>query len=215
MKNEYGIIELVKNSLPSVIDMSKFQYIEDDDIGYFGRINSKDFITYKKLCDKLDFYEGVVTDDAGWLLFWHKGELLYISQHPVRHNVSWESLNNNNLVYGKRSVEIGDNNYSIMLPTGGDVVDEGEGSMWNDLIYKVHEEFGIWDKLTDEELNVNWGKCPIGSSSWCQESYEDYMLFHTHRGGHRLTYLDMNISSYSVVDLGARFVLKLNKDIGD
>ena len=212
MKKE-DIIELVKDNLPSTVNLDKFLYIKTEDIGYFGRVNSKDFISYNNLCDMLDFHEGELMKNAGWLLFWYKGSVLFISQHTVRYNLSWDSIIEHNLVYGERSVDIGNNNYSVMLPTGGNKKNNGEGSMWDDLIFKVHEEYRIWDKLSDEDLNINWSKCTVGTSSWCQESYDDYRTDrtkrgYTHRGGFRLQVLVGSTPSSTGVGYGARLVLK-------
>ena len=212
--NKEDIIEQVKDKLPSIIDVNQFQYIPEEDIGYFGRVTSSDFITYKDLCDQLSFHESKLMKDVGWLLFWYKGELLYISQHPVRYYVAWDDINKHNLVFGERSVDIRSNNYSVMLPTGGNKEDNDTGSMWNDLIYKVHEEFGIWDKLTDEELNVNCDKCPVGTASWCQERYDsDDERYPIRRGYIRLSHVHASYSAHANSRYGVRLVLKLNKDI--
>ena len=207
MKKE-DIIELVKDNLPSTIDLSKFQYIKTEDIGYFGRVTSSDFITYRDLCERLDFDKGKLMNDNGWLIFWYKGSVLFISQHTVRYDVSWDDINKHNLVFGERNVNIYNNNYSVMLPTGGNEDNQGEGSMWNDLIYKVHEKYGIWDKLSNVDLNIDWDECPVGTSSWCQESYDEYMTHRTVRGKYPLTFLIANTSSTTFTDYGARLVLK-------
>ena len=207
MKKE-DIIELVKDNLPSTIDLSKFQYIKTEDIGYFGRVSSKDYISYSNLCDQLDFHKGILMDDNGWLVFWYKGSVLFISQHPIRYKLSWDSLYKHNLVFGERNVVINNNTYNVMLPTGGNKEDNGIGSMWNDLIYKVHKEYGRWDMLSDKDLNIDWVKCSVGGGSWCQESCDDYKSFHTYRGYFSLESLNTNSSLFADTYIGARLVLK-------
>ena len=208
-KDIKDIIEMVSDKLPSTVDLSKFQYLETEDIGYFGRVNSKDFITYKDLCNKLNFHEGTLMYDNGWLVFWYHGDVLFISQHPVRYNLSWDDINKHNLVYGNRDVMLGDKNYSVMLPTGGNEDNKGKGSIWNDLIYKVHVDYGVWDMLTDIDLNVNGNVYDVGTSSWCQEQYDDDVRYCTHRGYVRLELLYANTSSRAIANYGARLVLKL------
>lgn len=212
-KSKEDIIELVKDKLPKRMNLNKFQYIESEDIGYFGRVTSLDFISHKNLCNKLNFHEGTLMYDNGWLVFWYHGDVLFISQHPVRYNLSWDDINKHNLVYGKRVVMLGDKNYSVMLPTGGNKDNQGEGSMWNDLIYKVHKEYGIWDQLTDIDLNINWRVCDVGASTWCQEQYDDSVKYRTVCGFGRLRNLCEDISSLSDAYSGVRFVLKLKQDI--
>lgn len=209
MKKE-DVIKQVKDKLPSYIDLTKLQYIKYSDIGYFGRVNSEDFITYKDLCEQLDFHEGELMKDNGWLVFWYKGELLYISQHTIRNNLSWDSINEHKLVFGERTIDIGSNNYSIMLPTGGNKDNKGEHSMWNVLLCRVHKDYGTWDKLSNVDLNVNSSECVVGTSSWCQERYDGVHC--TYRGHHWMESIHASISSYRSVHYGARLVLKLNLD---
>lgn len=210
--NKKDIIKKVTNKLPSTIDVTKLQHIEESNIGYFGRIDSKDFISYKDLCDQLSFHDGKLMNDNGWLAFWYKGSVLFISQHPVRHDISWDIINEHNLVFGERTININNNNYSVMLPTGGDDDNKGEHSMWNDLIYKVHKDYGTWDKLSNVDLCTGWDECPTGSASWCQENYDDDIRYRTHRGLLRLSFLDASTSSFADDGIGSRFVLKLNLD---
>ena len=207
MKKE-DIIKLLIDKLPSVIDLSKFQYIEYADIGYFGRVSSEDFVSYEDLCNQLDFQDGKLMNDNGWLAFWYKGSVLFISQHPVRYNISWDVINEHNLVFGERSVDIGNSNYSVMLPTGCNKVSNDTGTMWNDLIYRVHKDYGTWDELSNVDLNVNSSECEVGTSSWSQESYDG--VHRTYRGHHWLESVHASTSSYTSAHYGARLVLKLN-----
>lgn len=235
------------NSLPDLPGVNKdtFQYDPERDTGYFGRISSDEFIGYEELSELVDFKAGkLMEEDKGWLVFYFKGEIVYIPQHPIRYNVSWEDINQAGLVYGDKNVEVGDNVYTISLMTGGksdpldDVeywnadaereqeLDLGNGSMWNELMYRVHQDIpGVtdkgdtgsggpqhgenWDNLTDEDLNINWDKCPKGALTWTQETSTNATTHCVHRGYYRLAYLGRATSTHAGTSHGWRPSLKI------
>ena len=238
-----AILQTIPN-LPG-INKDAFQYDPERDTGYFGRISSRDFIGYKELSKLTDFEAGeLMEEDKGWLVFYFKGEIVYIPQHPIRYDVSWKDINQAGLVYGDKNVEIDNNVYTISLLTGGrsdpldDVeywdadaereqeLDLGNGSMWNELIYRVHQDIpGVtdkgetgsggpqhgenWDSLTDEDLNINWNKCSKGTVTWTQETSANVTSYRVYRGNYRLAYLSWNASSDASATHGWRPVLTL------
>ncbi len=208
------------NSLPDLPGVNKdtFQYDPERDTGYFGRINSDEFIGYEELSKLVDFETGkLMKEDKGWLVFYFKGEIVYIPQHPIRYNVSWADINQAGLVCGDKNVEINDNVYTISLMTGAksnplddteywnadaereQELDLGNGSMWNELMYRVHQDIpGVtdkglngsggpqhgenWDNLTDKDLNIDWDKCPKGALTWTQEISSHDTAYRVRRG---------------------------------
>lgn len=236
------------NSLPDLpgIDKDTFQYDPERDTGYFGRISSDEFIGYAELCELVDFKVGkLMEEDKGWLVFYFKGEILYIPQHPIRYDISWDDISKSGLVYGNRVVDINGDDYVISLMTGGksDPLDDtkydnanakqeqeldlGKGSMWNELMYRVHRDIpGVtdvgengsggpqhgenWDNLSDKDLNINWRECNVGTATWTQESSVNVTSSRVHRGSYRLAFLYGNTSSNAYTDGGWRPVLCLS-----
>jgi hypothetical protein len=233
------------------IDMDKFQYDPDRDTGYFGRIDSDDFIPYMDLATKTGMIDvdgaKMMKEDKGWLVFWYKGDVVFIPQHPIMYNVSWDAIYKLDLVAQDNTiVVVDDKDYYISLMTGArsnpvDVkewlkadadeelkIDLGYGSMWNELIYRVHKDRpgkddisqdcsggpqhgNDWDNLTNEELNVDWAVCDVGTATWCQETYSHDPSGRVHRGYGRLALSYGDASTYVYVSMGWRPVLLLKK----
>lgn len=246
MGNMEKVLELLKDvNLPGV-NIENFKYDSDRDTGYFGGLSSADFISYERLSTKVKFIKGSVMPDKGWLVFYYRGEIVYIPQHPIRYAISWDDLESAGLVFGK-DIKIGKQTYNISLPTGAKAnpvddikwqnanvdeelgLDVGYGSIWNELIYRVHKDIpGVtdlgencsggpqygenWDELTDEELNVNWNKCYVGTATWCQETSSYDSVVRVRRGHIRLAYSNRGTSSTSNVHLGWRAMLKVKID---
>lgn len=246
MGNMEKVLELLKDVKLPGVNLENFKYDSDRDTGYFGRLSSDDFISYERLSTKVKFDIGTMMPDKGWLVFYYRGEIVYIPQHPIRYNISWDDLESAELVFGK-DIKIGEQTYNISLPTGAkanpadDVkwqnasaseeleIDLGYGSVWNELIYRVHKDIpGVtdigencsggpqygenWDELTDEELNVNWNKCSVGTATWCQETTSHDSSLRVSRGYVRLALSGWGTSSASNVYRGWRAMLKVKID---
>lgn len=246
MGNMEKVLELLKDVKLPGVNLENFKYDSDRDTGYFGRLSSDDFISYERLSTKVKFDIGTMMPDKGWLVFYYRGEIVYIPQHPIRYNISWDDLESAELVFGK-DIKIGEQTYNISLPTGAkanpadDVkwqnasaseeleIDLGYGSVWNELIYRVHKDIpGVtdigencsggpqygenWDELTDEELNVNWNKCSVGTATWCQETTSYDSSSRVLRGHSRLASSDWSTTSDSDVYHGWRAMLKVKID---
>ena len=246
MGNMEKVLELLKDVKLPGVNLENFKYDSDRDTGYFGRLSSDDFISYERLSTKVKFDKGTMMPDKGWLVFYYRGEIVYIPQHPIRYNVSWDDLESAKLVFGK-DIKMGKQTYNISLPTGAkanpvdDVkwqnasaseeleIDLGYGSVWNELIYRVHKDIpGVtdigencsggpqygenWDELTDEELNVNWNKCSVGTATCCQEITSNDSASRVRRGNGRLASSSWTTSSSSHVGLGWRAMLKVKID---
>lgn len=246
MGNMEKVLELLKDVKLPGVNLENFKYDSDRDTGYFGRLNSDDFISYVSLSKKVRFSKGTVMPDKGWLVFYYRGEIVYIPQHPIRYNMSWDDLESAGLVFGK-DIKIDKQTYNISLPTGAKAnpvddikwqnsnaneeleIDLGYGSVWNELIYRVHKDIpGVtdlgedcsggpqygenWDELTDEELNINWNKCSVGTDTWCQETSSYNSAGRVSRGHYRLASSNWSTSSNSNVYRGWRAMLKVKID---
>lgn len=73
----------------------------DMNLGFFGFVSARDFITSQGMKDK---FPEVLTGpalDIGWLKFARKGKILFVPNGPLTNNmVSLETLYNNGLVFG-------------------------------------------------------------------------------------------------------------------
>ena len=239
--------EDILKSLPDAPGVNKetFQYDHIRDTGYFGRLSSEKFISYDGLCEVTNFEKGkLMAEDMGWLVFYFKGDILYIPQHPIRYNISWNDINNAGLVNSSKVIQIEDLDFEISLITGArsnpvddikwsdadsegeQLIDIGHGSIWNELIYRVHEDIpgttdaGMnasggpqhgdnWDNLTDEDLNINWAKCSNGTASWMQETSSSAVTYRVYRGYHRLADWDRFTASHASTHYGWRPLLRL------
>ena len=163
------------------LEILRGRYDPHTDTGYMGYVPSSDFITGSELIDLLDFRDGVdQNSDAGWLKFYvgtraacnYTGQekVLLIAKQSFKHTVSWDQINNSQLVSGKRTVSINGHSYNVRLMTGGEA-SPGTGSEWNELIYRVHaeqpESKSNWETFDTIETNITRGD---GRYTWCQET---------------------------------------------
>ena len=121
---------------------------------YEGKINS--------IISVEDFYSKTNTEDIGnnlievsdltFLKFNHNGKTLLVSDRNIKNNISWDQLNEKNLVFGK-TITIDNDKYRVRLLTN---------SEWDKLIVKY----------TPKNSDSHWSNM----YSWCQNVYSiDYL----------------------------------------
>ena len=206
------------------IEILRGRYDPSTDTGYMGYIPASDFITGSELIDLLDFRDGMDQySDAGWLKFYvgpravcnqsDQEKVLLIAKKSLKCDVSWDKINENQLVSGKRTLAINGHSYRVRLMTGGDA-HPGVGSEWNELMYRVHADqpelksnWATFDPLVD--TNITGGD---GRFVWCQETPLPKPAKHVvrvYRGYGGLTNWATGASSYSNTRNGWRPVLEL------
>lgn len=142
--------------------------------GYFGEVSSTELFRGDDLALELGVDQGVLqNEDAGWLKFAWRGQIIYIAKRSFMHSVSWDHLYSRGIVYGTddngayprgtatnqyTSVEKDNFEYVVGLMTGAasDPIDTSEraethtstlgmgaGSEWNELIYRVHQDIPV------------------------------------------------------------------------
>ena len=193
------------------LDPSKFQYDEERNTGYFGLVNSNDFISGKELSEFVKFEKGkLLKYDTLWAVFYYHGKIAVTPIKPIRYNVSWNDIDELGLVDGSfNRMNIKGIHYSISLHTG----DIETTNTWDELISRLHVDSKIiptWDSLTDVDLNVNWEVCKHGTATWCQESSSFDPSFRTYRGDYRLAYSSWSTSSHVGTYMAWRPLLILN-----
>ena len=111
------------------------------DTGYFGTVKSSESVTGDHLATSLEYLEGTSqNNDAGWLKFYWHGLILYVAKKTLRYNVSYNTLLNNNLVFGNTIYTDNEINYRVGLLTGHG--------------YTPFSEYNI-DTSTTDKLNVS------------------------------------------------------------
>ena len=254
---------------------TEMDYDPETDTGYYGLVNSEDFISGDALASAIGLSAGTSQEsDTPWMKFYvgpdaacnafvRRGEnaqahVAFIPQKTIRHSVSWNDIYNAGAVFGTgddgpynsgenvtqdAQVTVGANTFKVRLLTcakenpfpGDDWACEdniGEGSEWNDLIYRVHTDSpncddpteGVsdsettrhggpqdgdnWANFTDNNLITDSG-AGDGSDSWGQETRAENTGRRVYRGrsgvGHFLSFT----SSSSTSNFGWRPVLEM------
>lgn len=145
-------------------------------------------IGYEELASALGLTAGTAMPERSWLKFQIDDKLLYVPKTAVRDGVSWLMLEELNLIYGDRTIEIDGQEFRVRLlrgadsdpytgtlETGHDIVGT-RNSEWSRLYYPVSGEniaSYTGPKLasyTAQELGVTTGP---GVPSICQERRGD------------------------------------------
>lgn len=137
---------------------------------------------------------------AGKEITWLKLGDIWVCDRNILQGVSWETLNEKGLVFGKE-VEIDGDKYKLRILTGSDGNNYGEG---------CNNE---WDRLMDEYNEDNDLLHFDNMYSWCQETDCDYSSARSVRGyGSARNYGNLNATS-TYTNLGWRPALeKLNTE---
>ena len=253
-------------------------YDETTDTGYYGLVDSGDFISGDDLCSAIGLSAGnsqhsdtpwmkfYVGPDAACNAFVRRGEtaqayVAFIPQKPIRYDLVWDDIYDAGAVFGTgdsgpynsgsnvtqdAQVTVGEYIFKVRLPTcarenpfpeEGDVktwtcdYNIGEGSEWNELIYRVHEDVpncedpteGVssreddrhggpqdgdnWETFTDYDLILDYDASGYGSLSWGQETREADTESRALRGNNGVGFFDDGRHAYTT--RGFRPVLEL------
>ncbi len=122
----------------------------DANLGYFGEFTAAEVVTGSGLSDLVGIRTGtLMTDNVKWLGFALDGKRLLVAKTPVRHTVSWNTLNAYGVVKGSKTVSIAGLNWKVRLfkgasadPVVGEIGNYQDsvvthGSEWNRLMYRV------------------------------------------------------------------------------
>lgn len=132
---------------------------------------------------------------AGKEITWLKLGDIWVCDRNILQGISWETLNEKGLVFGKE-VEIDGENYKMRLLTGSDGNDYGEGcdNEWDRLMSEYNED--------NEILHFD------DMYSWCQETNCDYSSYRSMRGCATARIYGYSTSSYADTYIGWRPVLE-------
>jgi hypothetical protein len=232
---DYGIFNLIQEKFEDfeIISNGPIGSMEENsvDLGkgclFLGEVSTQHiFGTGKNILEYFDpigINQNVNTD---YLKFQDKnGSILFIAKTPVKHSVSWDSINGgsdvqepNNAesgVYGAMQKVIDGETYKIRLlkgassnPSSGTGIARHKNSEWDDLLVAlVSASVGY----TDSTLITNYD-CGNGSLSWVQEQNPAYHSLHSdrvNRGYYGVSVFNSSHSSGTLSDYGWRPVLEL------
>ncbi len=86
---------------------------------FLGEVPSNQLITGNTLASHFNLTQGVSQNsNEPWLKFILDGKTLYVSKKPFRHSISWNHLNDLDLVFGNRTIDIDGKEYRIRLLKG-------------------------------------------------------------------------------------------------
>lgn len=200
--------------------------------GYFGVVPSSQLITGDALASMVGISAGTSQfSSEGWLKFAYQGKIQFVAKKPIRHSISWNSIDSANCIYGTKTVTIGGLTYKVRLMRGANEDPAGsfQGSInhnseWNKLMLPIHIEAKdkSWAYPNNVEADVPyWGidftdadlhtheYHGSGSYSWCQE-VGDSSSRRIVRGGTGVSYSDSLSASGSFAPGGFRPVLELD-----
>lgn len=175
--------------------------------GYYGKVDG--LTTGDELFAKTGLTAGITkhSGDITWLKFSHNYKTLLVADRTLKHSVSWDDIQAQNLVKGK-VVEIDGKYYLCRLMRGGDsnptprnVDASGE---WGDLIIRFTPNTidSHWSNVDD----VNAGK---GSVTWLQEVISTNLNNRANIGFDNVATIKHNPSSSIDSLFGYRPVLEL------
>lgn len=199
--------------------------------GYFGEVSSSELITGDDLAGVMGVTAGTSqNNDVTWLKFYIDGKILFVAKKSIRYSISWDSLDQANVVNGDEVTVINGRVFRVRLLKGlgpdttGYVNDSHDnaatyGSEWNRLMYPVSIDIPNYPKTSQtidnwahfpqddssDGLNISLGN---GRRSWCQETNPSAPANRVYRGN-SVTYLSSNTSSTTGTNYGWRPVLEL------
>ena len=157
--------------------------------GFFGEVSSSELITGDDLASQVGISQGTSQHStAGWLKFAYKGEMQFVAKKPIRHSISWDTINTAKCVYGDsgdKTVTIDGLTYKVTLmraleptndPKTTASASSGEvnhGSEWNRLMCQIHEQAlnKSWDYPNNVENDIGILDHNLGNGS--QGMYND------------------------------------------
>ena len=223
----------------------------DAEAGYYGEVDPIKFITSTDLAQQCGILpliesingglEGYFDPNASWLKYIYKGKILYIGKQIFAYGLSWNDLDNQGMVFGEKTLIIGDEAFKVRLISGADNgvnTDDDYGYIasehghlnnnneWNDLLWPVCDasprDANKWDSFTQGELSVGspadenhpiLGNTAYGFNTWCQEYNRDITTERLYRGDYRYNGIDYcGEHNYTSRYLGWRPVLEKIED---
>lgn len=165
--------------------------------GFFGEVPEYAFISGEELSNLGGLIPGIFRfSGEPWLKFMLDGKILFKRKKPIKSYISWDEINDADLVFGDKIISFKGVSYKLRLIKGlEEGVDTSDGftyaftknSEWNRLMFPIHESALNQDFMRPEIIPDNfldWGvyysdeeqnfiSDPIvAHRQWCQETVE-------------------------------------------
>lgn len=146
--NDPDVFNTQHNSESTSILNDRELISSDSGVDWYGELPSSEFITGDALATLTGITSGNShNSNIGWLHVVLDGKELFIAKRTIRYNISWNQLNEADLISGNTIVEILGNNYKVRLMecantnpmpnvTGFDIP-QTHGSEWNRIFYRL------------------------------------------------------------------------------
>ena len=202
-------------------------YDPDTKLGYFGSFPETDFVTINKITNDSGLIVGLSNSTAiTWMKFYYNKRILFISQKPIKYNLSYEDLLNAGLLDNGQYLVFNDNVFKYTLLSGLKVNPvEGftnginnnltDGSEYSDILYSVSSKNYSQTKVkfesfTDAQLGI--GTSISGSENWCLDEYFNNRNEAISRGYSDLGYVSHSDKTTTNNTKGYRIVLELSNN---
>ncbi len=181
--------------------------------GFFGEVPASELITGDALASQVGISQGTSQHStAGWLKFAYKGEIQFVAKKPIRHSISWDTINAAKCVYGDsgdKTVVIGGKTYKVTLmralePTNDPKTvasaSSGEvnhGSEWNRLMCQIHEQAlsKSWNYPDSVENDIGILEHNLGNGSQGMYDDADLLTHYEYGNGSRTWCQEMSTST--------------------
>ena len=142
--------------------------------GFFGIVKADELWTGTQLSSAVGISQGtIINNDIDWLKFALDGKILFTPIKPIRHSLSWNTINNVGCVFGTKTISKNGLTYKVRLIKGaltdpaafGNPDKGAKGSEWNRLILPIHEQAidSSWVKPEYVEDNIPVWKHSYGT----------------------------------------------------
>lgn len=190
----------------TVVSTAKSGDSSGSTVNYYGKATG--ITTGTSLSTLTGITSGTLTTsgDITWLKFKHKGRVLLVADRAIRTGISWDNIQAQNCVTGKRiaingidylcRLMTGSDHYNYNTANGGNTTSiDGGGNEWDDLIVG----------LTPDNTVSNWN----GIYTWCQEVHSNGLTYRVLRGKISAANLSYNSSDNASSDFCWRPVLEV------
>ncbi len=158
-----------------------------DDL-YFGPVDATHgFPSGSRISELAGVSQGTLQFDTNlvWLKFFIDGKVLFIARNNIRSSVSWNTLNNNGLVYGTKTIVHDGETFKVRLLNGAEsdpsdtpyeyYATRPDPTEWGRTLRRVADVSikgtSEWSNYLAADLNFHGG---VNGASWCQETQKNY-----------------------------------------
>lgn len=108
--------------------------------GYYGALNSKDFITYDALAKELGFTRNIFISDT-WQEYSINFQRVFKTTSPICNNISWQELDDLGMVTAEKEITLGTSRFKVhLLNEEHLIIPTEENYTWSELVVPSFEK---------------------------------------------------------------------------